>query len=80
MRYALPLQLLCDGYLRFHDAIDTAQSYRNEYEAGVAIRDSGLSRDELFVTTKYSGVDGKGIEQSVKESLANVRFSLPFRR
>ncbi|KAJ7063895.1 Aldo/keto reductase, partial [Mycena amicta] len=57
------------------DHVDTAQAYRNEYEAGVAIRDSGLPRDELFVTTKYSGVDGKGIEQSVKESLANLGIS-----
>ncbi|KAL4964917.1 aldo/keto reductase family protein [Aspergillus stella-maris] len=32
--------------------IDTAQFYANEKEVGEAIRDSGLSRDELFVTTK----------------------------
>ncbi|KAF7304457.1 Aldo-keto reductase [Mycena chlorophos] len=55
--------------------VDTAQAYRNEYEAGVAIRDSGLPRDQLFITTKYSGVDGKGIKQSVKESLANLGIS-----
>nr|GAT47485.1 aldo-keto reductase [Mycena chlorophos] len=57
------------------DHVDTAQAYRNEYEAGVAIRDSGLPRDQLFITTKYSGVDGKGIKQSVKESLANLGIS-----
>ncbi|KAF7312873.1 Aldo-keto reductase [Mycena kentingensis (nom. inval.)] len=55
--------------------VDTAQAYRNEYEAGVAIRESGLPREELFITTKYSGVDGKGIKQSVQESLANLGVS-----
>ncbi|KAF7304131.1 Aldo-keto reductase [Mycena indigotica] len=57
------------------DHVDTAQAYRNEYEAGIAIRESGLSRENVFVTTKYSGVDGKGIEQSLKESLANLGLS-----
>jgi len=32
--------------------IDTAAAYRNEAEVGQAIRASGLSRDEVFVTTK----------------------------
>lgn len=32
--------------------IDTATMYRNEREVGAAVRDSGLARDEVFVTTK----------------------------
>jgi 2,5-diketo-D-gluconate reductase A len=32
--------------------IDTAQGYRNEEGVGQAVRESGLRRDELFVTTK----------------------------
>ena len=32
--------------------IDTAQSYMNESEVGQGIRDSGIDRGELFVTTK----------------------------
>jgi 2,5-diketo-D-gluconate reductase A len=32
--------------------IDTATMYGNEAEIGAAIRDSGIARDELFVTTK----------------------------
>jgi diketogulonate reductase-like aldo/keto reductase len=32
--------------------IDTATLYRNEREVGRAIRDSGLDRNELFITTK----------------------------
>jgi 2,5-diketo-D-gluconate reductase A len=32
--------------------IDTAAVYRNEHEVGRAVRDSGVARDELFITTK----------------------------
>jgi diketogulonate reductase-like aldo/keto reductase len=33
--------------------IDTAQAYGNEASVGRALRDSGLARDQLFVTTKF---------------------------
>jgi len=49
--------------------IDTAQVYRNEAEAGLAIRDSGLERHDIFITTKYSGLDGLDIETSIQNSL-----------
>ena len=32
--------------------IDTAQSYQNEREVGLAIKNSGIARDEFFITTK----------------------------
>ena len=32
--------------------IDTATAYGNEQEVGQAIQESGLPRDEVFVTTK----------------------------
>ena len=56
--------------------IDTAQAYRNETEAGIAIRESGLKREEIFVTTKYSGVDGLDVQTSIKNSLKNVCIPL----
>ena len=34
--------------------IDTAQMYRNEAGVGEAIADSGLPRDELYITTKLA--------------------------
>ena len=34
--------------------IDTAQAYGNEKSVGEALRQSGLPRDELFVTTKFN--------------------------
>jgi diketogulonate reductase-like aldo/keto reductase len=33
--------------------IDTAQAYGNEESVGRALRDSGLSREEVFITTKF---------------------------
>ena len=55
---------------------DTAQGYRNEEEAGQAIRESGLARKDLFITTKFSGRDGLGIEESIQNSLKFVSFPL----
>ncbi|KAF7304054.1 hypothetical protein MIND_00636800 [Mycena indigotica] len=51
--------------------IDTAQIYGNENEAGVGIRDSALPRDELYVTTKFSGggPELKSIKESFQDSL-----------
>ena len=54
---------------------DTAQSYRNEAEAGQAIKESGLARDEIFVTTKWSGSDGLDVPTSIRNSVKNVGFS-----
>ncbi len=34
--------------------IDTAQAYGNEESVGRALRDSGISRDEVFITTKFA--------------------------
>ena len=35
--------------------IDTARYYENEYEVGCAIKKSGISREEIFITTKIYG-------------------------
>lgn len=52
--------------------IDTAQIYRNEAEAGQAVRESGLARKDIFITTKYSGLNGLDIETSIQNSLKNL--------
>ena len=38
--------------------IDTAQCYGNEHEVGLACRKSGISRSELFITTKLWACHG----------------------
>lgn len=55
---------------------DTAQMYRNEAEVGKALRESGLAREDIFITTKFSGLGGLDIETSIANSLKNVRASL----
>jgi diketogulonate reductase-like aldo/keto reductase len=43
--------------------IDTAQAYGNEESVGVALRDSGVPREEIFLTTKfYPGHDDPAAE------------------
>jgi 2,5-diketo-D-gluconate reductase A len=45
--------------------IDTAQMYGNEEGVGQALADSGLSRDEVFLTTKLNN-DGHGEDTAVR--------------
>jgi diketogulonate reductase-like aldo/keto reductase len=54
--------------------IDTAQAYRNEHEVGLGIRDSGVPREELFVTTKLSvaNQDQARAKGSFEESLKKL--------
>ncbi|EIN04776.1 Aldo/keto reductase [Punctularia strigosozonata HHB-11173 SS5] len=52
--------------------LDTAQAYGNEKEVGIALRESGLAREDVFITTKFSGRDGLSIEQSIRNSLDNL--------
>src|SRR3954454_16925701 len=33
--------------------VDTAQAYRNEASVGRALRDSGVPREDVFITTKF---------------------------
>ncbi len=45
--------------------IDTAKLYDNEIDVGLAIRESGVPRNEIFVTTKLWNAD-HGYEQTLK--------------
>jgi diketogulonate reductase-like aldo/keto reductase len=49
--------------------IDTAQAYGNEESVGRALRESGIARDEVFVTTKFH--PGRG--DPVAEAEASLR-------
>ena len=51
-RRAVSTALVC-GYRH----VDTARAYRNEADVGAAIRESGLPRAEVFVTTKLWNAD-----------------------
>jgi 2,5-diketo-D-gluconate reductase A len=60
VRYALEV-----GYRH----VDTATMYRNEREVGQAIRDSGLGRGKVFVTTKLPPSDAGRARASLDASL-----------
>jgi 2,5-diketo-D-gluconate reductase B len=55
--------------------IDTARMYRNEPAVGQGLHDSGLNRDEVFLTTKVwqSELDAAGVHAAVEESLRDLR-------
>lgn len=55
--------------------IDTAAAYENEAEVGQAITDSGIRREEIFVTTKlWNAVRGyKETLQAAKESMKKLQ-------
>lgn len=56
--------------------IDSAQAYKNEGAVGEAVRDSGISREELFITTKCASKT-HGYDSTLKgvgESLARFGF------
>lgn len=67
--YNATLNALRAGYRH----IDTASAYGNEREVGLAIRDSGVPREEIFVTSKLwidmRGYDNAlcGFEKSLEE-------------
>lgn len=49
--------------------IDTAAAYGNEDGVGKAIKDSGVPREEIFVTTKLWNTDHDKVEQALDYSL-----------
>ncbi|KAI8074716.1 NADP-dependent oxidoreductase domain-containing protein [Gongronella butleri] len=65
--YNAVLAALKDGYRH----IDTAFVYRNEKEVGKAIKDSGIPREDLFVTTKLwnTAHDPENVAAALDKSL-----------
>jgi 2,5-diketo-D-gluconate reductase A len=69
---AATLEALRAGYRH----IDTAEAYGNEREVAQAVRDSGLPRADVFVTTKLSNAshDPKDAHAALERSLAVMEF------
>lgn len=63
--YQALLEALKAGYRH----IDTAFIYGNEAEVGRAIKDSGVPREEIFVTTKVWPTDARNPAKSLERSL-----------
>lgn len=77
--YQIPKETTTEAVLNAlkvgYRAIDTAQSYFNEEEVGEAVKESGIDRKEIFLTTKV-WIDNYGYEKclaSVEESLKKMK-------
>src|SRR5450755_2580499 len=53
--------------------IDTAQVYGNEESVGQAVRESGVGRDEIYITTKFNPGRHDPVAEAV-ESLRRLGF------
>jgi 2,5-diketo-D-gluconate reductase A len=65
---------LIAGIATGYRLLDTALNYENEAEVGRAVRESGVPREDLFVTTKLPGRHHGYDEahRSIEESLGNL--------
>lgn len=56
--------------------IDSARAYRNETQVGDAVRESGLPRQDVFVTSKINKIDGgyQSCLNAIDNSLKNFGF------
>ncbi|EMG49125.1 GCY protein, partial [Candida maltosa Xu316] len=66
--YKATLTALKNGYKH----IDTAAVYGNEEGVGKAIKEAGIPREELFITTKLWNTDHKNIEDALDDSLKKL--------
>ena len=62
------LTALKKGYIH----VDTAAIYENEKKVGEGIKESGIAREELFVTTKLWNDDHDDVEGALSSSLNNL--------
>ncbi|KAH8928643.1 Aldo/keto reductase [Atractiella rhizophila] len=53
--------------------IDNAAFYRNEENVGTAIKASGLKREQVYITTKFDGLQGQDVELNLKASLEKLQ-------
>lgn len=52
--------------------IDTALAYGNEKEVGLGIKDSGVPREEIWITTKLDNTWHHVVEEGIDSSLKSL--------
>ncbi len=69
------VEAVCDAIELGYRHIDTARAYGNEAQVGQGLHDSGLNRDEIFLTTKlwYTDLRPVGVHDQVEQSLRDLR-------
>mmetsp|Transcript_3258 Transcript_3258/g.2801 ORF Transcript_3258/g.2801 Transcript_3258/m.2801 type:complete len:94 (-) Transcript_3258:612-893(-) len=70
--YNAVLMALKAGYRH----IDTAVLYKNEKNVGDAIKDSGIPRENIFITTKVWTMDKGNSSNPKKDAIDSVNNSL----
>ena len=60
------VQAVKDAIAAGYRHIDTAQLYGNEKSVGTGIRESGIPREELFVTTKLKNSEGSSVQVNIQ--------------
>ena len=54
--------------------IDTARAYNNEHEVGEAIKQSGMDRSSIFITTKLRRMHATGFEEVVEHCQKSLKL------
>ena len=75
--YQIPSRItercVADALRAGYRSIDTAQCYGNEHEVGLACKNSGIARSELFITTKLWACHGyRDTLRSIDNSLNKI--------
>ena len=67
-------QAVLSGLKLGYRHVDTARMYGNEADVGKAIRDSGVAREQVFVTSKIFDVDWgyAAAGEAINKSLASL--------
>ena len=76
-------KILKEAYEEGYRLFDCAQIYGNEQIVGSALRKAGISRDEIFLTTKvwFTNFEGEEVRKSLLESMRKLQtdyFDLVF--
>jgi diketogulonate reductase-like aldo/keto reductase len=68
-------QLVANAIKAGYRHLDCAQMYANEVSVGRGIAESGVSRDELYITTKVVSVpEGLTVSDSLRDSLQKMKL------
>ena len=54
--------------------IDTARAYNNEHEVGAALKESGMPRDSVFITTKLRRGHAVGYEETIEHCRKSLQL------
>jgi len=63
---------VCTALQNGYRHIDTALAYQNEKEVGLGIKDSGVPRDQIWITTKLDNPWHKRVQEGIDTSLKNL--------